>query len=148
VGLAVELEHQRDLTGVLPVELPGQADLDGDAVEAALHGQPDDVPGVGGLGMAGEIPGTVLEPVVVRQEDRGAVPHPVLVQDPVQPGLLPGAEAQFLQCWSGIHFLTSMGRAPAASGGRGPVPVARPDGNSYLADLTATFLTSSFFSVL
>jgi hypothetical protein len=31
VGLAVELEDQRYLAGVVPVELPGQADLDGDA---------------------------------------------------------------------------------------------------------------------
>jgi hypothetical protein len=47
--------------------------------------------------MAGEIPGAVLEPVVIGQEDRGAVPPSVLVQDPVQTGLLSRAEAQFLE---------------------------------------------------
>jgi hypothetical protein len=42
-GLAVELELQRHLTGVAPVEVPGQADPDGDAVEAVLQRQLDDV---------------------------------------------------------------------------------------------------------
>ena len=39
VGLPVELQHQRDLAGVIPVELLGEADLDGDAVESALQGR-------------------------------------------------------------------------------------------------------------
>jgi len=49
------------------------------------------MPGVAGLGIPGEVFGTVLEPVVVGQEDRGAVADSVLVQDAVQPGLLPEA---------------------------------------------------------
>jgi hypothetical protein len=46
VGLAVELEHQRHFAGVLREELPGQADLQSDAVESALDGELDNVPGV------------------------------------------------------------------------------------------------------
>jgi hypothetical protein len=35
--------------------------------------------------------------VVIRQEDRGAVADSVLVQDAVQPGLLPQAEAELIK---------------------------------------------------
>jgi len=93
VGLAVQLEHQRNLAGVFPVELPGQTDLKGDAVETALPGEPDDVPGVTSPWMAEEVSRAMLEPVVVGQKDRGSVPQSVLVKNPVQPGLLPGAQA-------------------------------------------------------
>ncbi|MEU4524695.1 hypothetical protein AB0F52_39000 [Amycolatopsis sp. NPDC024027] len=43
LGLAVELEHQRQLARVVPVELLGQADLDGDPVEAPFERQLEDV---------------------------------------------------------------------------------------------------------
>src|SRR5579875_4052104 len=45
----------------------------------------------------------MLEPVVVRQEDRGAVPQAVLAENPVQPGLLPRAQTHLIQRWPGIH---------------------------------------------
>jgi hypothetical protein len=47
--------------------------------------------------MPDEVPGTVLESVVVGQEDRGAVAYSVLMQDAVQPGLLPHAEAELIK---------------------------------------------------
>jgi hypothetical protein len=43
VGLAVELEDQRHLAGVGPEELPGQTDLQHDAVEATLDREVKDV---------------------------------------------------------------------------------------------------------
>jgi hypothetical protein len=47
--------------------------------------------------MPGEVPRTVLKSVVIRQEDRGAVADSVFVQDAVQPGLLPQAQAELIK---------------------------------------------------
>jgi len=61
-GLAVELELQRHLTGVAPVEVPGQADLDGDAVEAVLQRQLDAVLRVAPSGLPKKCPGPCSSP--------------------------------------------------------------------------------------
>jgi hypothetical protein len=53
--------------------------------------------------MPGEVPGAVLEAVVVGQEDRGAVAYTVFVQDAVQPGLLSQAKAELIKCGSRVH---------------------------------------------
>jgi hypothetical protein len=76
VGLAVELEHQRDLAGEVPVELLGEPDLHGDAVEPALDGEPGDVARVARRRVGEEVPRTVLETLVVGQEPRGALRSP------------------------------------------------------------------------
>jgi hypothetical protein len=67
VGSAVELQNQGDLAGVLPEGLLGQTDLQHDAVEAALDGEPNDVGRISSRWVGEEVPRTVLQALVVRQ---------------------------------------------------------------------------------
>jgi hypothetical protein len=79
VGLAVQLQDQRDYTRVCPAELLGQPDLDRDAVEAALDGKLGDVRRVAGLRVGEEIARPVLEALVVGQEQRCPVAQAELI---------------------------------------------------------------------
>ena len=98
--------------------------------------------------MPGEVPGTVLEPVVVGQEDRGAVADSVLAvnwvyayastirpPDPAGQGRMSGS---------------AVTDGPRDGTGRVPRDAASTVGLAwtYLAGLTSIFLTSSFFSAL
>ena len=54
-------------------------------------------------GVGEKVPGTMLEPLIIRQEQGGPVAQAVLVKDPVQPGLLPGGEAELGKIWPRVH---------------------------------------------
>ena len=115
VGLAVELEDQRYLAGVVPVELLGQADLHGDAVESTLDRELDHVPGVGCRRVGEEVAWSVLQSLVVGEEQGGTVAQPVPVQDPVQPSLLPDTESELIEWLAVVHVDSSTSDGPARS---------------------------------
>src|SRR6266508_3183530 len=120
LGAPVQLQQQGNLAGVVPEELLRVADLDGQAVEAALDRQLDDVARVARDRVVEEVARAVLETLVVGQEHGGAVLQAVLVQDPVQPRLLAGAEAELTDGGAGDRAVGH--EVPPGRRGMGPPP--------------------------
>ena len=92
VGLAVDLEQQRHLAGVVGVVLLGEADLAGDRRVAGLGREPELVLGVLRGRVGEEVARAVLDPLVDRQQQQRPVAGPELEQQPAQAGALAGAE--------------------------------------------------------
>ena len=92
VGLAVDLEQQRHLAGVVGVVLLGEPDLAGDRRVAGLGGEAELVLGVLGGRVGEEVARAVLDPLVDRQQQQRPVAGPELEQQPAQAGALARGE--------------------------------------------------------
>ena len=68
-----------------------------DAGEAALDREVEDIGGVAALRVLEEIDRSVLDPVVVGEEQQGTVRRSSAVEQPRHARLLAGAQAQFFQ---------------------------------------------------
>ncbi len=92
VGLAVDLEDQRHLAGVVGVVLARHADLAGEGRVAGLGGEPELVVGVLGGRVGEEVARAVLDPLVDRQQHQGAVARSELEQQAAQAGPFAGRQ--------------------------------------------------------
>ena len=92
VGLAVDLEDQRHLAGVVGVVLAGHPDLAGERRVAGLGGEPELVVGVLRVGVGEEVARAVLDALVDRQQHQGAVAGAELEEQPVKAGPFAGGE--------------------------------------------------------
>ena len=97
VGFAVDLQDQRDATGVLFVVFLRQTDVVGDSGEVAFDSQAQHPIGVERVGIIEEIDRTVLEALVDRQQHQGPVGGAVLVHHGVEPRALAGREVQVFE---------------------------------------------------
>jgi hypothetical protein len=92
VGLAVHLEDQWHLAGVVGVVLLGKPDLTGERRVAGLGREPELVLGVLGGGVREEVARPVLDPLVDREQEQGSLAGTELEQKPAQPRPLAGRE--------------------------------------------------------
>ena len=92
VGLAVDLEDQRHLTGVVGVVLLGHADLAGEGRVTGFGGELELVLRILRGRVGEEVARPVLDALVDRQQHQGPVTRAELEEQPVKPGALAGGQ--------------------------------------------------------
>ena len=92
VGLAVDLEDQRHLAGVVGVVLGRHADLAGEGRVARLGGEAELVVGVLRRRVGEEVARAVLDALVDRQQHQGAVAGAELEEQAPQAGSFAGGQ--------------------------------------------------------